>query len=201
MSMKKKIFLFMFIGLLFITGCGKKEKLSLTESEKSNSECCDGCMCGDTIQLLKTTETAWTLTEINSKGKYIYDYHSFINFHGTGKDRFAFFKNDENGNNIFQLKGEFSINKQNQIVLVPDNNKNSIITCTVGKEKDLIAVLYCDNNFGTFTLQKQGMLELPSIIKDTIAKTKIIKVKDYQNDNKTITEEKEVNVLLSVINN
>lgn len=187
--------------LLFITGCGKNGNLEFTELEENNSECCEGCLCGDTIELLKTTETAWTLTEIDSKGKYIYDNHSFINFHGTGKDRFAFFKNNEKGNTIFELKGEFNINKQNQIVLIPDDNKNSKITCTIGEEKDLIAVMYCNNSFGTFTLQKQGMLELPTIIKDTVFQTKTIKVKDYQNGDKKITDEKEVNILLSVINN
>ena len=45
----------------------------------------------------------------------------------------------------------------------------------------------CDNNFGTFTLQKEGTIELPNIIKDTISKTKSIKVKSHQ----TITEEKQ----------
>ena len=57
--------------------------------------------------------------------------------------------------------------------------------------------MYCDNNFGTFTLQKQGTLELPNIIKDTVSKTKTIKIKGKQ----SITEEQKINVFLSVINN
>ena len=59
------------------------------------------------------------------------------------------------------------------------------ITRKLGEEKNLIAVMYCDNNFGTFTLQKQGTLELPNIIKDTVSKTKTIKIKGKQ----SITEE------------
>jgi len=51
-----------------------------------------------------------------------------------------------------------------------------------------------------FTLQNQGILELPKVIKDTISKTETIIVNDYQNT-KTITEEKEINILLTVINN
>ena len=35
-------------------------------NEDSN-ECCEGCLCGDTIELLKTTQTAWTLTKINNQ--------------------------------------------------------------------------------------------------------------------------------------
>lgn len=54
----------------------------------------------------------------------------------------------------------------------------------------------CDNNFGTFMLQKEGTIELPNIIKDTISKTKSIKVKGHQ----TITEEKQINTIISIIN-
>ena len=57
--------------------------------------------------------------------------------------------------------------------------------------------MYCDNNFGIFTLQKQGTLELPNIIKDTVSKTKTIKIKGQQ----SITDEEEINAFLSVINN
>ncbi len=168
---------------------------------ENNEECCKGCMCGDTIELLKTTETAWTLTEINSKGEYIYNRHSFINFHGTGKNKFAFFKNDEYDNPVSKVEGELIINNQNEIILIPDDNKDNKIICKIGEEKDLIAVMHCDNNFGTFTLQKQGTLELPSIIKDTVSKTKTIIIKYHTDtENKTITEEKEIDVLLSVIN-
>lgn len=184
-----------------INNHNKKNDNKDNNPSQNNEECCKGCMCGDTIELLKTTETAWTLTEINSNGEYIYDRHSFINFHGTGKDKFAFFKNDENGNTVSEVRGELIINKQNEIILMPNDNKNNKITCRIGEEKDLIAVMHCDNNFGTFTLQKQGTLELPSTIKDTVSKTKTIIIQ-YHTDtkNKTITEEKEINVLLSVIN-
>ncbi len=202
--MKKTIFTILICGvmLLGITGCGNsknefKESNIGNNSFENNEECCKGCICGDTIELLKTTETAWTLTEINSNGEYVYNRHSFINFHGTGKNKFAFFKNDENGALISEIKGELIINKQNEIILIPNDNKNSKITCKIGEEKDLIAVMHCDNNFGTFTLQKHGMLELPSIIKDTVSKTKLITVKGQ--NTKTITEEKEINELLSVI--
>ena len=80
------------------------------KSYENNDECCEGCMCGDTIELLKTTETAWTLTKIDSEGEYKYIKDSFINFHGTGKNKFAFFNNDR------EIKGEFTINKNNEIV-------------------------------------------------------------------------------------
>ena len=75
------------------------------------------------------------------------------------------------------------------------------ITCKVGEEKNLVAVLHCDNDFGTFTLQKQGTLELPNSIKDNIAKTKIVVIKTHDNKTITIKEENEINILLSVINN
>ena len=142
------------------------------------------------VELLKKLETAWTLTEINSKGEYKYIKDSFINFHGTGKNKFAFFKGDK------EVKGEFTINKNNEIILIPNDEKYSKTTCKLGKEKDLIAVMDCDNNFGTFTLQKEGTIELPNIIKDTISKTKSIKVKGHQ----TITEEKQINTIISIIN-
>lgn len=161
------------------------------------AECCDGCMCGDTLELIKNTQSAWTLTTIDSNGNYVYDRHSFINFHGIGKNRFAFFKNDENGNNISEIKGTISITRNADIVLIPDNS-NKEITCRIGEEKDLIAVLKCDNNFGTFTLQKQGSIELPSIIKNTIIKTKKIVITG--NKNKTITDENDINEMINIIN-
>lgn len=161
-----------------------------SKSYENSKDCCESCICGDTIELLKKIETAWTLTEINSKGEYKYIKDSFINFHGTGKNKFAFFKGDK------EVKGEFTINKNNEIILIPNDDKYSKITCKLGKEKDLIAVMDCDNNFGTFTLQKEGTIELPNIIKDTISKTKSIKVKGHQ----TITEEKQINTIISIIN-
>ncbi len=196
--MKKKmliilLFVFMVLG---ITGCTKENKVDGNKSSGNNEECCEGCLCGDTIELLKTTETAWTLTEINSKGEYLYSRYSFINFHGTGKNRFAFFENDDNANTISEVRGEFIININNEIILTPDNDKDKI-TCKLGEEKDLIAVMHCDNNFGIFTLQKQGKLELPSIIKDTVSKTKTIKISGRE----SITDEKEINDFLSVIYN
>ena len=163
----------------FMNHFNKKNDTKRNSSINNNEECCKGCMCGDTIELLKNTETAWNLTEVNDNGEYVSDGHSFMNFHGTGKDRFAFFKNAIDGSTISEVRGEFSINKKNEIILIPDDNKNSKITCKLGTEKDLIAVMHCDNNFGTFTLQKQGTIELPSIIKDTVSKTKTIIVRNY----------------------
>lgn len=189
----KKI-LFIIISLLIITGCNKQE---LNENDKivNDGACCKGCLCGDTIELIKNTETAWRLTEINSKGEYVYNNKAFINFHGTGKNKFALFTNSENAD----VSGKITINEQNEIVLTPNDNKINKITCKIGEEKNLIAVLHCDNNFGTFTLQKQGILELPNIIKDTISKTKKIIITGQYNAK--IAEENEINVLLSVINN
>ena len=160
------------------------------------AECCDSCMCGDTLELIKNTETAWTLTTIDSNGNYVYNQHSFINFHGTGKNRFAFFKNDENGNTISEIKGIISITRNADIVLIPDNSSKEI-TCRIGEEKDLIAILECDNNFGTFTLQKEGSIELPSIIKNTIINTKKIVITG--NKNKTITDENDINEIINII--
>ena len=100
--------------LLILTGCAKEELSK--EQNKTNDECCQGCLCGDTIELLRDTETAWTLTKINDEGEYIYDKHSFINFHGTGKNKFSFFKNDKDAKPISSLKGDFTINKNNEIV-------------------------------------------------------------------------------------
>lgn len=184
--------------ILVLTGCTKENKDDGNKPYESSEECCEGCMCGDTIELLKTTETAWTLAEINNKGEYEYT-RSFINFHGTGKNKFAFFKYDANDNPISEVKGEFTINKKNEIILMPNDDKNNKIICKLGEEKDLLAVIHCDKNFGTFILQKQGTIELPSTIKDIVSKAKTINVKGK--NTKTITEEKEINVLLSVINN
>ena len=191
--MRKTLFAILLCGVMVLglTGCIKENNDDDKKSYENNVECCEGCMCGDTIELLKTTETAWTLTKIDSEGEYKYIKDSFINFHGTGKNKFAFFNNDR------EIKGEFTINKNNEIVLVSNDGINNKITCKLGEEKDLIAVMYCDNNFGTFTLQKQGTLELPNIIKDTVSKTKTIKIKGKQ----SITEEQKINVFLSVINN
>lgn len=168
------------------------------EPKNIDENCCEGCLCGDTLQLLKNIQTAWTLTEINDKDEYVYNQHSFINFHGTGKNRFAFFKNDDKAGVNSEVRGNFSITRNATIVLVPDNS-NKEITCKIGEEKDLIAVLECDNDFGIFTLQKEGRLELPSIIKETIIKTKRIVITG--NKNKTITEKEEIDQLVNIINN
>ena len=53
--------------LLVLTGCTKEEQS--IEQNKTNDECCQGCLCGDTIELLSDTETAWTLTKINDEGE------------------------------------------------------------------------------------------------------------------------------------
>ncbi len=196
--MKKNILTILLCGILVcgiivlvIIECTKDNKDDGNKLYENNEECCKGCICGDTIELLKTTETAWMSTKINTKGEYEYIKDAFINFRGTGKNSFAFFYNDE------EVKGEFTINIKNEIILIPNDDKNNKITCKLGEEKDLIAVMHCDNNFGTFTLQKQGKLELPSIIKDSVSKTKTIKVNGHQ----TITEENKIKSFLSVINN
>ena len=188
--MKKKILIQLLCGviILSIMGCTKENK---NDGNENSKECCEGCMCGNTIELLKTTETAWILTKTNSKGEYEHIKDNFINFHGTGRNEFVFFKNDK------EVKGEFTISKNNEIILTPNDDKNNKITCKLGEEKDLMAIMYCDNNFGTFTLQKQGTLELPSIIKDTVSKTNTIKSKGHQ----SITDEKEISAFLTVINN
>ena len=205
--MKSKIILVILVIILSvtITGC-KNEKENNTNQEDDlisvSEECCDGCICGDTIELLKKIESAWTLTDVNSKGEYVYNRHSFINFNGTGKNRFAFFLNDDNARPISNIKGEFIINDQNEIILTPDDNKKSKITCKIGQEKNLIAILHCNNNFGTFTLQKQGKLELPTTIKDNVSKTKTIIIKYYKdNKTKTIKEQNNIDILLTAINN
>ncbi len=191
--MKKTILniIFCISIVLCITGCKNKIKDNENETQNNMEECCKGCMCGDTIELLKTTQTAWLLSKINNEGEYEFIKDAFINFHGTGKNKFAFFENDK------QIKGEFTITENNKIILTPDNENNNKITCELGEEKNLLAVMNCDNNFGTFTLQKEGIIELPNIIKDTISKTKTIQIKNH----KSITKEKEINELLILINN
>ena len=174
-------------------------KLVIKKDKSSNVEknCCEGCLCGDTLQLLKNIQTAWTLTKIDSEGEYVYIQHSFINFNGNGKNRFALYKNDEKLGVNSEVKGSFSITRNDDIVLIPDNS-NKEITCKIGEEKDLIAILECDNNFGTFTLQKEGTIELPSIIKETIIKTKKIIITG--NKNKKVTNETDINKIISIIN-
>ena len=123
---------------------------------------------------------------------------SFINFNGNGQNKFAFFKNDKNGKQLSKVTGTISITRNADIVLIPDNSKKEI-TCKIGEEKNLIAILECDNNFGTFTLQKQGTLELPTIIKDAISKTKKIVITG--NKNITITDINDINTFISIISN
>ena len=159
-------------------------------------ECCEGCMCGDTLKLIKNTQTAWNLTTIDENGEYIIDYNSFINFHGTGKNKFAFFKNDEEGNTLSEIKGELSFKGKN-IILRPDNS-NKKITCKIGEEKDLLAIIECDNNFGKFTLQKEGKLDIPTSMKETLSKTKKIEV--TRNNTRTITDETEINNFIEIVN-
>ena len=120
---------------------------------------------------------------------------------GVAKDEYLVLLEDFNNqvdyvNKSSEYTPEGKINKNNEIILIPNDEKYSKITCKLGKEKDLIAVMNCDNNFGTFMLQKEGTIELPNIIKDTISKTKSIKVKGHQ----TITEEKQINTIISIIN-
>ncbi len=195
--MKKKLLTILICGALIlgITGCNEKNKKDEEILDTNSEECCENCMCGDTISLLKKTETAWTLTKINNEGEYEYINDGFINFHGTGENRFAFYHNDK------EIKGDFIINKENELILTPSDS-NEKITCKLGEEKYLIAVLNCDNNFGTFTLQKHGTIELPSIIKDTASKTKSIKVKYHEEGkNEKIIKDEDLNTILSIINN
>ena len=196
--MKKKLLVGMLtLTIIFsITGCVTKQEKNKTKESDNNDECCEGCLCGDTLELIKNTQTAWTLTRIDGNGKYVYDYNSFINFHGDGKNKFVFFKNDENGNNISTIKGTISITRNADIVLIPDNSSKEI-TCKIGEEKNLIAVLECDNNFGTFTLQKIGRIVLPYVIKENIPNTKKIVILG----NKTITDETDINEMIKIISN
>ena len=64
--MKKTLFAILLCGVMILglTGCIKENNDDDKKSYENNDECCEGCMCGDTIELLKTTETAWTLTKI-----------------------------------------------------------------------------------------------------------------------------------------
>ncbi len=118
------------------------------ENKYENSkDCCENCICGDTIELLKKVETAWTLTEINSKGEYQYIKDSFINFHGTGKNKFAFFKGDK------EVKGEFTINKNNEIILIPNDEKYSKT-----EEKQINTIISIINSSKVWT----GAVTLPS---------------------------------------
>lgn len=195
--MKRKLLLCSIL-LSLVVGCSKSN-LPDEDLGESKNECCKGCMCGDTIELLKNTQTAWTLTNINDKGEYVYDNNSFINFHGTGENKFAFYKNDKNGNTISEIKGEMLINDKDEIVLILNDSKQEKITCKLGEEKNLIALMNCNNEFGTFTLQKEGTIELPSIIKETVIKTKKIELKGT--NSRTITKVQEIDVLVSVINN
>lgn len=178
-------------GVVYIITKHKDNK-----SNENNSwfELCEDGKCDDTIEMLKNEETAWTLTEINNKGEYVQIRHSFINFNGTRKDRFAFFKNDD------EISGDFTINEKKEIILIPDDNKMDKITCQLGEEKDLIAVMQCDKDFGIFMLQKDGILALPNVIPDTISKTKKIVVKKGTTKNREITEENKINTLITIIN-
>ena len=64
--MKKTLFAILLCGFMVmgLTGCIKENNDDDKKSYKNNDECCESCMCGDTIELLKTTETAWILITI-----------------------------------------------------------------------------------------------------------------------------------------
>lgn len=165
--------------------------------------CDENSGCKETINLLKNTETAWDLTFINSDGTYTYDNNSFINFNGTGKNKYAYYKNTKNNELVFEKKGTFFINSNNQIILTPEDDEDNKITCVLGEEKDLVAIMNCNNNFGTFSLLKVGTLKLPDLVLDTISKTKKIVIKDYQESEnskiKTITDKDKIDELISII--
>ena len=112
--MKKTLFAILLCGFMVmgLTGCIKENNDDDKKSYENNDECCESCMCGDTIELLKTTETVWILTKIDNEGEYKYIKDSFINFHGTGKNKFAFFNNDK------KIKRKSNQKKKNQIKMI-----------------------------------------------------------------------------------
>lgn len=190
----KKIILsvLILIALLTLTGCKKEEK-------ENEYKCCEGCACGDTIEYLKNYESAWSEVYLNTNNIYEFKNETvFINFHGTGKNKFAYFQNDEDNNLVKELKGEFRITENKDIFLTPNDESEEII-CKLGEEKDLLAILECEN-LGTFGLQKEGELEVPAIIIDTVSKTKVIKVNDGKKE-KTIKKEKDINKFIELVKN
>ena len=191
------IVLIILLGRIFLM-----EKQYVTNSE----ECCYGCMCGDTIELIKNIENAWSSVTINSEGEYVYNSNAFINFNGTGKDAYALFWNDGRPDEY----GKYIIDKDDRVILVP-NEKDAKITCVIGEEIDLLAIISCDKNYGLFALQKEGKLNIPSEMSEIIKMTKTIIVGEYmQLDNdienygykqiKSITNQKEINKFITVIN-
>ncbi len=111
--------------------CQKKNNGNESKSQENYEGCCEGCMCGDTINLLKTTETAWMLTNVNSKGEYESTKDAFLSiFTELEKISLLFFFENDN-----EVKGKFTINKNDEIVLIPDDNKTSKIVCKLGEEK------------------------------------------------------------------
>ena len=56
--MKKTLFAILLCGFMVmgLTGCIKENNDDDKKSYENNDECCESCMCGDTIELLKTTE-------------------------------------------------------------------------------------------------------------------------------------------------
>lgn len=171
------------------------------EYEESESNCCDECECGDTFKILKNQSSSWYLVKID-KGEYYLDNNSFINFNGVD-NKFSFFKYDSSGNTVAEIKGNIAFNELNEMILIPKDSNNSI-TCELGEQKNLIAILECDKNFGTFILQKSGTLNLSNSIKDVISNTKSIVANNVSGDKtktKNITNEKEVNKFLSIISN
>ena len=190
----KKILLsvLLFLTIIILTGCKKEEV------KDTSYKCCEGCMCGDTLKLMKNYETAWIEISLTKNMDYKFETGSFINFNGTGDSIFAYFKNDDENNLIKELRGTFSVTESG-VVLAP-NDGSQEITCKLGEEKDLLAILKCDNDFGTFGLQKEGVIELPAIILYTLERTKTIKVNEG-NKEKKITKEKEVNKFIDIVKN
>lgn len=204
----------LFVNTYYCSKNGKVEISSHFKNTKFNcapvkieigyyDNCDENSGCRETIDLLKNTDTAWDLTFINSDGTYTYDNNSFINFNGVGKNKYTYYKNTKNNELVFEKKGTFFINSNNQIILTPEDDESNKITCVLGEEKDLVAIMNCNNNFGTFSLLKIGKLKLPDLILDTISKTKKIVVKCYQESEsskiKTITDKDKIDEFVSII--
>lgn len=134
-----------------------------------------------------------SLDNINEK-KYS---NSFLNFNPSDNS-YAFYQNTEYGATVYVEKGKYSINEKKEIILTPDNDKNNKKTCKLGQEKDLVAVINCNKNLGTFAIQKEGILELSNTIKNII--DKIDKISITGTINKTITSKEEITIFKSIIN-
>ena len=195
----KIIILIIAILLLFIIiyiTSNYKKKNQEKDLSKDKYECCKECLCGDTIELLKNNEPSWFMSSLDNINEKKYS-NSFLNFNPSDKS-YAFYQNTEYGATVYIEKGKYSINEKKEIILTPDNDKNNKKTCKLGQEKDLVAVINCNKNLGTFIIQKEGILELSNTIKNII--DKIDKISITGTINKTITSKEEITIFKSIIN-